>query len=113
MHGMTAVLPYSTDTHAFVRVAFDITPTMQVFAEYMNGDSFSIGTCCDDYYQTGVGTVYTSNPFLPASVAASAATAGVTSFPIGDSLRFADETTTDGGIANPITTAATTSTCSA
>ena len=100
--GMTPILPYSKDTHAFARVGFDITPDIQVYAEYMNGNSFSVGTCCDDYYQTGIGTLYTSNPFLPASVAATAAADGVTSFNLGDSLRFADEGETDGGISNPI-----------
>jgi iron complex outermembrane receptor protein len=102
MHGLTAVLPFSRDTHIFTRVGFDITPTVQAYAEYMNGDSFSVGTCCNDYYQTGIGTLYTNNPFLPASVAAKAATLGVTSFSIGTSLRFADEGQTDGGISNPI-----------
>ena len=84
--GVTDILAAVSATHAFARLGFDITPDTQVFGEFINGQNHTTDRCCPDYYPTGVGTVSVSNPYLPASVVAQAAAAGVTSLTIGDTI---------------------------
>ena len=98
MHGGSDVLPAETDTHFFVRLAFDIRPNIQVYAELIDASDHTNSRCCFDYYQGGVGTLYTSNPYLPASVVAEAAADAVTSFSVGDSLRFPTNMGSEGGL---------------
>ena len=97
MHGGANILDGSEATHYFARAAFDITPDVQAYVQYMSGHDHVNSRCCYDYYQTGIGTLYTSNPYLPASVVTQAAAAGVTSFSLGESLRFGDNSNAEWG----------------
>ena len=98
MHGGGSLLASDTATHYFARVSFDVTPDIQAFVQYMSGHDHVNDRCCYDYYQTGIGTLYTSNPYIPQSVLTQAAANGVTSFPLGESLRFGDSAPEWGGI---------------
>src|SRR6185437_13809523 len=63
-----------------------------------DGENHTVNICCNSYYPTGIGTLYTSNPYLPAAVVTQAAAAGVTSFTLGKTLRFPYSYGNDGGL---------------
>src|SRR5581483_4637420 len=79
--------------HFFSRVGYDITPNLQAYVEWLDGADHTRDQCCNNYYPTGIGTLYTNNPFLPASVAAQATALCVTSFTLGDTIN-----TLNGGL---------------
>jgi outer membrane receptor protein involved in Fe transport len=96
--GASSILTAVIANHFFARVGFDLTPSTQVFAQWMDGSDHTIDQCCYNYYQTGVGTVYTNNPFMPQQTVAAAQTAGVTSLLVGDTLRFPQNYGINGGL---------------
>ena len=97
IQGSDPIVPADTATHYFARLGFDISPSLQAYAEWMEGNDHENNECCPDYYQTSIGTIYTSNPYIPAQTVTAAANAGVTSFPVGDVLRFAPGQAGDWG----------------
>lgn len=87
-----------TVRHAFFRAGLDLTPDDQIFVEYFGGTNHTEDQCCYDYYQTGIGTLYTSNPYIPPSVLGQAQANNVTSFVLGNSLRFPTNQFQNGGL---------------
>lgn len=98
MAGGADILPADTARHVFVRAGFDITDDDQIFFEYLGGANHTEDQCCYDYYQTGIGSIYTSNPFIPSTVLAQAKANNVSSFSVGDSLRFPSDQFQNGGL---------------
>ncbi len=84
--------------HVFFRAGLDLTPDIELYAEYLGGWNHMRDSCCFAYYQTGIGTMYTSNPFIPASVLSQAQALNVTSFSLGSSLRYPAEQFGPGNI---------------
>jgi len=84
--------------HVFLRAGFDLTPSTEIFVQYIGGENHVTDSCCFAYYQTGIGTLFTSNPFIPASVLERAQADNVTSFPLGSSLRYPAEQFGPGNI---------------
>ena len=100
MRGTADVSVGDTVQHYFARAGFDLNDDTEVFFQYLGASDHTVDLCCYNYYQTGIGTLYTSNPFIPASVLAQAQALNVTSFTLGTSLRYPRDTqkAVDGGI---------------
>ena len=83
-HDRSGTLEPSNLRHnAFLRVAYDVTDTMNVYAQASWGDNITY-TSTWPPFQAGNGmTILSGNPFIPASVQAQMTAAGVTQFRIG------------------------------
>ncbi|MCC6914673.1 MAG: TonB-dependent receptor [Rhodospirillaceae bacterium] len=86
--GVTRVDTYSLDPRErrkglFTRVSYDLTDTVEVFAQASWNNSWNTGGAFS-HFQLGNGaTVRTGNPFIPASVQAQMTALGVTQFQLG------------------------------
>lgn len=61
----------------FTHASFDITARLQVFAQLLYSSTESFGFCCSSSEST---TIYSGNPFIPASVQAQMTALGLSSF---------------------------------
>ncbi len=75
--GASSILASVASQHYFARVGFDLTPSTQLYAEFLSGSNHTIDQCCYDYYQTGIGSLYTSNPYIPQAAQTALANAPV------------------------------------
>lgn len=67
----------------YVRLAYDLTPTMNVYATFNHGGVETTAHSFPGQYRTGNLTIQCSNAFLPAQTVADCANAGITSFQYG------------------------------
>ncbi|MGE3474197.1 MAG: TonB-dependent receptor plug domain-containing protein [Rhodospirillaceae bacterium] len=86
--GVTRVDTYSLDPRErrkglFTRVSYDLTDTVEVFAQASWNNSWNTGGAFS-HFQLGNGaTIRTGNPFIPAAVQAQMTALGVTQFQLG------------------------------
>ncbi|MGE3332346.1 MAG: TonB-dependent receptor plug domain-containing protein [Rhodospirillaceae bacterium] len=86
--GVTRVDTYSLDPRErrkglFTRVSYDLTETVEVFAQASWNNSWNTGGAFS-HFQLGNGpTIRSGNPFIPASVQAQMTALGVTQFQLG------------------------------
>jgi len=86
MMAISSLSPKNPSQHMFNRVSYDVTDSLQLFAEYQFGQSHTFAFCCYQYYHGNL-TVGTDNAFLPESIAARAQALGLTTLQMGKTVR--------------------------
>lgn len=86
MNGAADLSPLISSEHFYAHAAHDLDDNTTLFVEAGAGFAFTDVYCCYQYY-LGNLTASTDNPYLPASIAASARAQGLSSFPYGITIR--------------------------